>query len=68
VSKKKCGVPSLSLGPCDLPYGHEGDMHVSAGDGFHAKCGTCREHLVAFEWAYPPEGVFGYVCAGCAPK
>ncbi|MBA2720767.1 MAG: hypothetical protein H0U52_16230 [Chloroflexi bacterium] len=31
-----CGVPSVTLGPCDLDWGHAGDMHSSACDGFFA--------------------------------
>jgi hypothetical protein len=34
--KRICGIPSRTLGACDLPRGHDGDMHVSAGDGFYA--------------------------------
>jgi hypothetical protein len=29
-----CGIPSGTLGPCDLPWGHVGHVHSSAGDGF----------------------------------
>jgi hypothetical protein len=31
-----CGIPSNCIGPCDLEWGHDGDMHANAGDGFHA--------------------------------
>jgi len=31
---RACGIPSGTLGPCDLPWGHVGHMHASAGDGF----------------------------------
>ena len=58
----------MSLGPCDLPKGHEGDMHASAGDGFFAKCGICNKPLESGKWRYPPEGVFRYVCIGCVPE
>lgn len=36
AGKKLCGVPSLTLGPCDLAAGHKGEMHSSLGDGFYA--------------------------------
>lgn len=31
-----CGVPSGTIGPCDLPKGHTGMMHANGGDGFYA--------------------------------
>lgn len=31
-----CGIPAQTLPPCDLPWGHEGDMHGNLGDGFFA--------------------------------
>ena len=34
---KLCGIPARSLPPCDLEWGHEGDLHGSAGDGFYAR-------------------------------
>lgn len=34
---KVCGIPAMSLPPCDLEWGHEGDMHANAGDGFFAR-------------------------------
>jgi hypothetical protein len=37
---KKCGIPAKTLPPCDLEWGHDGDVHFNAGDGFYA-----REHL-----------------------
>lgn len=30
-----CRIPSGTLGPCDLSWGHEGAMHASEGDGFY---------------------------------
>jgi hypothetical protein len=35
-SKKRCGIPAHTLPPCDLEWGHLGDMHSSGGDGFYA--------------------------------
>jgi hypothetical protein len=32
--KRACDIPSGTLGPCDLPWGHAGNTHASAGDGF----------------------------------
>ena len=34
---RRCGVPARSLPPCDLEWGHDGDLHGSAGDGFYAR-------------------------------
>ncbi len=36
MPKKLCGIPSMTLGPCDRPWGHPGTMHASEGDGFYA--------------------------------
>ena len=36
VPDGKCGIPSMTLGPCDLEWGHDGDMHSSKCDGFYA--------------------------------
>ncbi len=32
---KKCKIPARTLGPCDLEWGHDGEMHASEGDGFY---------------------------------
>jgi predicted RNase H-like HicB family nuclease len=32
-----CGIPARSLPPCDMEWGHDGDLHGSAGDGFYAR-------------------------------
>jgi len=37
VEKVRCNIPARSLPPCDLDWGHEGDLHGSAGDGFYAR-------------------------------
>lgn len=31
-----CKIPARTLPPCDLKYGHKGDKHSNAGDGFYA--------------------------------
>ena len=63
---KLCGVPSLTLGPCDLLRGHEGEVHASADDGFYARCGICRKPLRSGRWSVPRDPmVLGYVCKGC---
>ena len=31
------GIPSYNVGACELPWGHDGDMHANAGDGFYAR-------------------------------
>jgi len=33
----KCGIPAMTLPPCDLPWGHDGDMHANGGDCFYAR-------------------------------
>ena len=33
---KRCDIPARTLPPCDLPWGHDGDMHANGGDGFYA--------------------------------
>ena len=34
-----CGIPanggSIGYAGCDLPWGHEGDMHANRGDGYY---------------------------------
>ena len=34
---RKCRIPSMTLGSCDLPWGHDGEMHASHGDGFYSR-------------------------------
>ena len=34
-----CAIPSKTLGPCDLEWGHKKDIHESAKDAFYS-----REH------------------------
>lgn len=34
--KRLCGIPARTLPPCDLEWGHDGDMHGNRGDGFYA--------------------------------
>jgi hypothetical protein len=35
-----CGIPAnggmLGFAPCDLPWGHPGDLHGNGGDGFYS--------------------------------
>ena len=33
---KRCQIPAKTLPPCDLEWGHDGDMHSNGGDGFYA--------------------------------
>ena len=63
--EEKCGVPSLTLGRCDLERGHDGEMHGSAGDGFYARCCECRKPLVAGDWQ---PGDLGYMCGRETPE
>ena len=60
-----CEVPSLTLGPCDLPIGHDG-KHNSAGDGFGARCGKCWKDLTSGNWYFPIDPkTLGYICGNC---
>ena len=34
---KVCGIPGMVLPPCDLEWGHDGDIHSNAGDGFYGR-------------------------------
>jgi len=34
---RTCGIPARSLPPCDDEWGHDGDLHSNAGDGFYAR-------------------------------
>lgn len=34
--KKRCDISSMTIGTCDLEWGHSGDMHANSGDGFYA--------------------------------
>ncbi len=36
---KLCGIESAMGWTCDFPWGHDGDLHSSHGDGYYA-----REH------------------------
>lgn len=35
VYHQRCGIPSRTLGACDLQRGHNGTVHSSKGDGFY---------------------------------
>jgi len=37
MGEKRCGIPARTLPPCDLEWGHDGDLHANAGDGFYAR-------------------------------
>lgn len=34
---RRCEIPARTLPPCDLEWGHDGDMHGNGGDGFYAE-------------------------------
>lgn len=36
TEEKTCGIPALTLPPCDKSWGHDGDMHSNGGDGFYS--------------------------------
>jgi len=62
----KCNIPSMTLGPCDLPRGHEDEMHASIGDGFYARCFACKQNLKPGDWhRIECESCFVYVCGAC---
>lgn len=60
---KRCGVPSCTLGPCDLPRGHQG-IHANAGDGFYARCKICKKELLPDKWK-ERDGMVGFLCENC---
>ncbi len=41
---KVCRIPAMTLPPCDLPWGHDGDMHANGGDGFYARAHEDEHH------------------------
>lgn len=43
VTAARCNIPALTLPPCDMEWGHGGDQHANAGDGFFARDHD-REH------------------------
>lgn len=34
---ERCNIPAQTMPPCDLEWGHDGDQHANAGDGFYAR-------------------------------
>jgi hypothetical protein len=34
---RRCNIPAGTLPPCDLEWGHDGEMHGNLGDGFFAR-------------------------------
>ena len=36
MTTRLCNIPAGTLPPCDLEWGHDGDMHCNLGDGFYA--------------------------------
>jgi hypothetical protein len=41
---RRCGIPARTLPPCDLEWGHDGDMHCNGGDGFYARDYEVEHH------------------------
>ncbi len=41
AGRKLCRIPAsggmIGFAPCDLEWGHDGDMHANAGDGYYAR-------------------------------
>ncbi len=35
--KRRCAIPAKTLPPCDLEWGHAGEVHANGGDGFYAR-------------------------------
>jgi hypothetical protein len=46
--KRSCGIPAsggmIGYALCDLEWGHEGDIHGNAGDGFYARTHDVKHH------------------------
>lgn len=56
ANARACGIPAMTLPPCDGPWGHDGVTHVNQCDGFHARdydkehAARQRETLAAGAW------------------
>lgn len=57
---KKCDIPAGTLPPCDMEWGHEGDMHGNAGDGFYAREFVGEHHRRQRERAAEKEQKMGH--------
>jgi hypothetical protein len=57
---KLCGIPAnggmIGYAPCDLEWGHDGDMHANAGDGYYARQHNDEHHRRQRERASPSSG------------
>ena len=45
MTTPRCNIPSATLPPCDLEWGHDGDQHSNDGDGFLARAYDDDHHL-----------------------
>jgi hypothetical protein len=47
-SQQLCGICAnggmLGFAPCDLNWGHDGDMHANGGDGFYSRQNDDEHH------------------------
>lgn len=53
----ECGIPSETLPPCWMDWGHGGDIHYNASDGFHAREHDAEHHrrqVIRRKWAVKP--------------
>jgi hypothetical protein len=57
MTAPRCNIPALTLPPCDLPWGHDGEQHANRGDGFaareHGAEHRRRQEAVAAAAAFP---------------
>jgi len=63
TTNRKCGIPAQTLPPCDLEWGHDGDMHANGGDGFYARQHDHEHHVrqrIAKEQPHQPVGGMTY--------
>lgn len=48
MAKKKCGIQAaggmIGYAACELDWGHDGDVHDNAGDGFYSRQNDAEHH------------------------
>ncbi len=48
MASKPCGIPAnggmIGYAECDHEWGHDGDMHANAGDGFYSRHTEAEHH------------------------
>lgn len=53
MTRQRCNIPAQTLPPCDLDWGHSGDMHKSGGNSFFAIKYNKEHHRRQQEVALP---------------